>query len=44
MLMQIPIKNLNKQIVAYTLVSPEDFDTLNLYKWSKDKDNYAREH
>jgi len=30
---KIPLRNKNKEIVDYCLVSPEDFDILNKYKW-----------
>ena len=30
---KIPLRNKNKKIVDYSIVSPEDFDILNKYKW-----------
>lgn len=30
---KIPLRNKNKEVVDYCLVSPEDFDILNIYKW-----------
>jgi hypothetical protein len=37
--MNIELRNKKKEITGYTIVSPEDFEHLNQFKWYKDKDN-----
>ncbi len=37
----IPLRNRAKSIVAFTIVSEDDFIILNKYKWSKDRDGYV---
>ena len=39
---QIPLRDKNKNIVDYALVSDEDFEHLNQYKWYKSKDGYVQ--
>src|SRR4051812_25890520 len=37
---KIPLRNKNKEIVAYTLIDEEDYENINKYKWSL-SDGYA---
>jgi hypothetical protein len=39
--MEIPIRNKEKKIIHYLTVSSEDYEELNKFKWSRDKDNYS---
>lgn len=39
---KIPLRNTNKDIIAYTIVSECDFEILNKLKWHKDKSGYAK--
>ena len=39
--MDIPLRNRNKEIVDYCIVSPEDFELLNQYKLYKNNDGYV---
>lgn len=38
----IPLKNKQCEIIDHTIVSPEDYDHLNSFKWYKDKENYVK--
>jgi hypothetical protein len=38
---QIPLRNKYKEIIGYTIVSEEDYDHLNQFKWCKNKDRYV---
>lgn len=38
--MNIEFKNRNGKITGYAIVSPEDFEHLNQFKWYKDRDGY----
>ena len=40
--MNIELRNRKKEIIGYTIVSPEDFTHLNQFKWYKNKDNHAQ--
>ena len=40
--MNIELKNIKKEITGYTIVSPEDYNHLNQFKWYKDKDGYIK--
>ena len=40
MLYKIPLKNKNKEIVDYALVSKEDYELISKYKWHRNE-NYA---
>lgn len=44
--MEIQLRNINKEVVGVALVSPEDFDIVNQYKWwkieKKDSPDYAQ--
>lgn len=33
--MDIPLRNKDKDIVDYTIVSPDDYENVNEYKWSR---------
>jgi hypothetical protein len=37
----IPLKNINKKVIAYTLVDDVDYDELSKLKWAKDTYGYA---
>lgn len=39
---KIPLRNTNKDIIAYTTVSECDFEFLNKFKWHKNKEGYAK--
>lgn len=39
---QIPLKNFQGEIIEHTIVSPEDYEELNKFKWCKDKENYVK--
>lgn len=39
---KIPLRNINKDIIAYTIVSECDFEILNKLKWHKNKTGYAK--
>ena len=32
---KIPLRNRKKEIIAYTIVSPEHFEHLNQFRWCK---------
>lgn len=38
---KIPLRNKEKEIIDYTFVSKEDFDTLNKFRWYKNTDGYV---
>lgn len=38
---QIPLRDRNKQVIAYALVSDEDFDVVNAKKWHRTPHGYA---
>ena len=38
---KIPLRNKNRNIIAYTIVSEEDYDYLNQFKWYNDVSNYV---
>ncbi len=42
MIFKIPLRNTNKDIIAYTIVSECDFEILNKLKWHKNKTGYAK--
>lgn len=39
--MNIRLRNKNKEITGYCIVSPEDYEHLNQYNWYKDRDSYV---
>jgi hypothetical protein len=39
--MNIELRNIKKEITGYTIVSPEDYNHFNQFKWYKDKDGYV---
>lgn len=39
--MEIPLKNKNKEIIDYCIVSEEDYEELNKYKWYKSNNKYV---
>jgi hypothetical protein len=39
---KIPLRNIDKEIVAYTIVSECDFEILNKLKWNKNPNGYAK--
>jgi len=40
--MEIPLRNIKKEITGYALVSPEHFEEINQYRWYSDKENYVK--
>ena len=40
--MKLPIRNKDKEIIDYTIVSKNDFNILNKYKWNKDRNGYIQ--
>lgn len=38
---RIPLRNKKHEIIDYVIVSKEDYDSLNKFKWSKNKGGYA---
>jgi hypothetical protein len=38
----IPLKNKKGDIIGNAIVSPEDYEHLNKFKWCKDKENYVK--
>jgi hypothetical protein len=38
----IPLKNKKGEIICNAIVSPEDYEILNQFKWCKDKENYVK--
>lgn len=42
--MNIELRNIKKEITGYTIVSPEDYNHLNQFKWYKDKNGWLKLH
>lgn len=40
--MEIPLRNIKKEITGYALVSPEHFEEINKFKWYSDKEKYIK--